>query len=135
MNDLVRFQIDLQGDDGDDEDEDDEPDEEEEEVQIREERLDEGEEEEEEEEEEEQEIPEFVAREAAVRTASMQQQRQKPRLEAIVARTAAKQNARKGKTEYYNEDLVCIVQLLEVAAISQRVKFWADVTSGQPAYY
>lgn len=88
--------IDLQGDDGDDEDEDDEPDEEEEEVQIREERLDEGEEEEEEE-EEEQEIPEFVAREAAVRTASMQQQRQKPRLEAIVARTAAKQNARKAQ--------------------------------------
>ena len=66
-------------------------------MEIREEELDE--EEEEEEEEEEQEIPEFVGREAAaVRLASMQQQRQKPRLEAIVARTAAaKQNARKGE--------------------------------------
>ena len=91
--------MDLHGGDGDDEadeDEDDEPDEEEE-VDIRE--LDN---EEEEEEEEEQEIPEFVAREAAaVRTASTQlQQKQKPRLEAIVARTAAaKQNARKGKIE------------------------------------
>ena len=88
--------MDLHGGDGDDEadeDEDDEPDEEEE-VDIRD--LDN-----EEEEEEEQEIPDFVAREAAaVRIASTQQQRQKPRLEAIVARTAAaKQNARKGKIE------------------------------------
>ena len=88
--------MDLHGGDGDDEadeDEDDEP-EEEEEVDIRD--LDN------EEEEEEQEIPEFLAREAAaVRIAStQQQQKQKPRLEAIVARTAAaKQNARKGKIE------------------------------------
>ena len=51
--------------------------------------------EEEEEEEEEQEMPEFVAREAEVRTARLLQQQ--PRLEAIVARTAARQTAKKGK--------------------------------------
>ena len=74
------------------EDDEDDPDEEEE-VEIGEE-LDE---EDEDDEEEEQEMPEFVEREAAA-VRMLQQQRQKPRLEAIVARTAAaKQNARRGK--------------------------------------
>ena len=94
---LALFQLDPHGGDGDDEadeDEEDEPDEEEE-VDVRGEGLDE-----EEEEEEEQEIPDFVAASSAEIMQQQQQlQGQRPRLETIVARTAAvaKQNARNGK--------------------------------------
>ena len=105
------------GDDEADEDEEDEPDEEEE-VDVRGEGLDE-----EEEEEEEQEIPDFVAASSAAVTQQQQQQLQgqRPRLETIVARTAAvaKQNARNGKRKkksiFLGDKFIILFQLRVIA--------------------